>query len=268
MEYEMKPLPESLDDMEIIDDLRYSEISGMFAPHFTALDNYRCLLINLSIILGQKAPDDARDKTIRNFLADTYDLIEGVIPSLKRGRHNVAAPLIRRLYENVSLVNAFCLNEEIHHRWMQGEEIPNWEVRKELDKSVLGAEIDSTKYVYYSLSDMAHPSRIAISDRFLGEGNSFTLGGYTTPSVSLIAELLVRTLSLVFWFGALLSLFFKPVWTNSSPDFIELYKQTSLNTLKINAQLFEELDRLRQEENFTKIQRVKKQNRKRNKARD
>ena len=121
----------------------------MFSPHFSAFDNYRRMLIALNIILGQHKPKDDCDKTIRNFMANTYDLLEELIPILRRGRHNVASLLVRRIYENVSLVNAFLLNTDIHNKWMKGDEIPNWEVRKELDKSALGAEIESTKYIYY-----------------------------------------------------------------------------------------------------------------------
>lgn len=251
----MKKIPESLSDMEEVRELRIKELSKMFSPHFGSLKNYQVFIMHFIIFLGSHKPIDDRDRTIRNLIADCNDMIDPIAASLKEGKSNVASLLTRRLYENVSLLNAFMLNADLHQRWFSGEEIQNKEIREELNKSELGADIESTRYLYGLLSDRTHPSRVAIMDRFLGEGAEFTLGGYPTPSVFHIAETLVQCLSLVFWLCASAGLFYKSLIYKNKPELIELYKYAAEHAQKINGQLQKELDRLFAEENITIIEK-------------
>lgn len=263
----MKKIPEKLSDMEEVRQLRIKELGKMFSPHFSSLKNYQIFIMHLVIFLGSHKPVDDRDRTIRNLLADCNDMLDPIASSLKEGKFNVASTLTRRLYEDISLANAFMLNSELHTRWHSGEEIPNREVRQELDKSKLGADIESTRHLYEVLSDLSHPSRIAIMDRFLGEGAEFTLGGYPTPSVFHVAETLVQCLSLVFWLCAATALFYKPLIRKHNPELIELYKFASEHAQTVNSQLHKELDRLLSEENFTYIEKkYSSQKRRNNKA--
>lgn len=251
----MKKIPERLSDMDKVKELRIKELSKMFSPHFGSLKNYQVFIMHLVILLGKHKPVDDRDRTIRNLLADCNDMLEPIASSLKEGKYNVASTLTRRLYEDISLANAFMLNPVLHDRWHSGEEIKNQEVREELDKSELGADIESTRYLYGLLSDLSHPSRVAIMDRFLGEGIDFSLGGYPTPSVYHVAETLVQCLSLVFWLCAATALFYKPLIDKHNPELIKLYKFAAEHAQKINGQLHKELDRLLSEENITFIEK-------------
>ena len=174
---------------------------------------------------------------------------------LKQGLPNAAAPLIRRIYENVSLMNAFIIDKNLYEKWFRGQEVGNREVRKVLSTSPAGEALERTQSLYYRLSDKAHPSRIAISDRFLGEGNPFTLGPVMTPSVALVSDALVRLLSLVFWFAACAALYYKPIISSHHSHFIKLYEAASTHALSINENLAGDLDRLYEEENFTIIER-------------
>lgn len=262
----MKKIPEKLSDMDEVKELRIRELSKMFSPHFSSLKNYQVFIMHLVIFLGAHKPVDDRDRTIRNLLADCNDMLDPIASSLKEGKYNVASTLTRRLYEDVSLANAFMLNVELHNRWYSGEEIKNQEVREELNKSKLGADIESTRYLYGSLSDLSHPSRVAIMDRFLGEGVEFSLGGYTTPSVYHIAETLVQCLSLVFWLSATIAFFYKPLIHKHNPELIELYKFASEHAQKVNNQLHKELDRLLSEENITFIEKKYPQRKKNSKG--
>ncbi|WP_449549612.1 hypothetical protein [Lelliottia nimipressuralis] len=260
----MKKAPEKLSDMDEVRELRIRELSKMFSPHFSSLKNYQVFIMHLVIFLGKHKPVDDIDRTIRNLLADCYDILDSIASSLKEGKYNVASTLTRRLYEDISLANAFILNPELHNRWHSGEEIKNQEVREELDKSELGADIESTRYLYGLLSDLSHPSRIAIMDRFLGEGVDFSLGGYPTPSVYHVAETLVQCLSLVFWLCATTTLFYKPLIYKHNPELVELYKFAAEHAQKVNGQLHKELDRLLEEENITFIEKKYPQRKKRN----
>lgn len=251
----MKKTPEKLSDMDEVKELRIRELSKMFSPHFSSLNNYQVYIMHLVVFLGNHKPNDERDRTIRNLLADCNDMIESIASSLKEGKYNVASTLTRRLYEDISLANAFILNPGLHDRWHSGEEIKNQEVREVLDKSELGADIESTRYLYGSLSDLSHPSRVAIMDRFLGEGAEFSLGGYPTPSVYHVAEALVQCLSLVFWLCAAISFFFKPLIYKHNPELVDLYKFAAEHAQKVNGQLHKELDRLLSEENITFIEK-------------
>ncbi|POT26941.1 hypothetical protein C3433_10725 [Citrobacter freundii] len=251
----MKKKPEKLSDMDEVRQLRINELSKMFSPHFSSLRNYQVFIMHLVIFLGDHKPVDDRDRTIRNLVADCYDMIDPIASNLKEGKYNVASTLTRRLYEDTSLVNAFILNVDLHNRWHSGEEIQNREVREELDKSKLGADIESTKHLYGLLSDLSHPSRVAIMDRFLGEGVDFTLGGYLTPSVYHIAEALVQSVSMMFWLCATVALFYKPLITKHNPELMELYKFAAEHAQKVNGQLHKELDRLLTEENITFIEK-------------
>lgn len=251
----MKKIPEKLSDMNEIKELRIKELSKMFSPHFGALKNYQVFIMNLVILLGKHTPIDDIDRTIRNLIADCNDMISSIESSLKEGKYNVASTLTRRLYEDISLTNAFMLNPQLHDRWHSGEEIKNQEIREELNKSELGADIESTKYLYGLLSDLSHPSRVAIPDRFLGEGVEFSLGGYPTPSVYHVAETLVQCLSLVFWLCAITAYFYKPLIYKHEPELVKLYKFAAEHAQKVNGQLHKELDRLQSEENLTFIEK-------------
>lgn len=247
--------PENLKEIEQLTDLRKSEMSKMFSPHFKSFDNYRIIIINLVQIVGMYKPSGGVDKAVRNFIADTYDLLDGAVAVLKQGLPNAAAPLIRRIYENVSLMNAFIIDKKLYEKWFRGQEVGNREVRKVLSTSPAGEALERTQSLYYRLSDKAHPSRIAISDRFLGEGNPFTLGPVMTPSVALVSDALVRLLSLVFWFTACAALYYKPIISSHHSHFIKLYEATSTHALSINENLAGDLDRLYEEEKFTIIER-------------
>ena len=248
-------IPESLKEMENLTELRKSEIAKMFSPHLKSLDNYKILIIKLVQIIGAYKPSGGVDIAVRNFIADTYDLLDGAVAVIKLGLPNAAAPLIRRIYENVSLMNAFIIDKKLYDKWFRGQEVVNKEVRKVLNTSPAGEALERTQALYYQLSDKAHPSRIAISDRFLGAGNPFTLGPVMTPSVALVSDTLLRLLSLVFWFTACAALYYKPVISSRHSHFIKLYETTSTHALDINEKLAGKLDQLYEEEDFTDIER-------------
>ncbi|MFH2672587.1 hypothetical protein ABK735_03540 [Enterobacter kobei] len=114
----MKKIPERLSDMDEVKELRIKELSKMFSPHFGSLTNYQIFIMHLVIFLGKHKPVSDRDRTIRNLLADCNDMLDPIASSLKEGKYNVASTLTRRLYEDISLANAFMLNSELHDRVM------------------------------------------------------------------------------------------------------------------------------------------------------
>lgn len=108
--------------MDEVKELRIRELSKMFSPHFSSIKNYQVYIMHLVIFLGNHTPIDNIDRTIRNLLADCNDMLDPIASSLKEGKYNVASTLTRRLYEDISLANAFMLNPALHDRWHSGEE--------------------------------------------------------------------------------------------------------------------------------------------------
>ena len=154
--------------------------------------------------------------TVFDFLYEARHLIIKV-------KLDIAYPLARRAYESLSLMIACYLDSKLADRWGAGKKIGYAEVRKLLGQHPAGEPEQMTRDLYSFFSEAAHPNRDFVAHRFLGEGNEFVLGAIGRPSLAMLADYALKTLSLWFWFGASVSFVHLPLLARTDPTFKKSY---------------------------------------------
>jgi hypothetical protein len=184
---------------------RASELTQMLTPYIEVTDAYGVLFCDVVNILGRTPPKDDIDAIVRDLLADVFDFLYEARPLIIKGKLEIAFPLARRAFESLSLMVACHLDHRVGHRWKNGEQISNKEIRQVLGKHPKGESEPSLRSQYKFFSQTTHPNRDTIPQRFLGEGNEFVLGSIGAPSLCMLADYALKTLELWFWFGAFVS---------------------------------------------------------------
>jgi hypothetical protein len=236
-------------------EMRQQELTGILQPYLAATDLYGKFFCGVTLIvgqqpsektllMGQKEPNPQLDVTLRDLMADVFDFLYETRALILKGKLEIAYPLARRAYESLSLMVAFYLQPRLVKRWIGGKEIPNSEVRGVLAKHPFGGEPeDKTRELYKFFAGFSHPNRKMLAQRYLGNGNEFALGSIGKPSLVLLADYALKTLSLWFWFGAVVHWIYLPVLGEIKPSVKESYDAAANAAKNVTSYLSEQFNR-------------------------
>lgn len=171
------------------------------------LESYGSFVAGATAALGSVAPQNRHDEIIRDLIADVFDFLYEWPRPLFEGRPNVAFPLARRAYESLSLLSACYQKQAIADRWDNDKQIGNAAIRKALANLPYPESEQAMKDLYKFFTEGAHPNRSLIAQRFLGDGNKFTLGSNVEPELCLVLNHCMHLVDMWFWFGALVMKF-------------------------------------------------------------
>ncbi len=184
---------------------RRDELGKLYKPYIDATDLYGQLICDICSSLGNIPPSDEQEKVVRDLMADVFDNLYESRNIILTGQLNVAYPVVRRVYESLSLLALCALDKKIAQKWQAGKQISNSAVRKGLAKQPLGEKEDDLRELYKFFSQASHPNRDLIPERYLGEGNEFVLGAIGMPDLVMVTDYCLKHLSLWFWFAAVIS---------------------------------------------------------------
>ncbi len=193
---------EPYEQVAAIAQYRESELRAMFVPIIEVTDVYGRLSARLVTLLGTVPPQNQHDVTLRDLLADAFDFLYEWRRPLLETRLNIAHPIGRRAYESLSLFAAIAQDASLGEKWEKGREIKNDEIRKALARTTMGESEEDLRALYKFFSQGAHPNRILIAERYLGQGNEFVLGPTGRPNLAPILDHFDKLVSCWFWFGA------------------------------------------------------------------
>jgi hypothetical protein len=241
-------------------EMRQSVLARMLQRYVTVTDLYGKLICEVTLILGQSKPETTvitshqspnvqLDITLRDLMADTFDILFEARALILKGKLEIAYPLARRAYESLSLMDACYLDPKLAKRWMSGKEVVlNKDVRSTLGKHLFGELEEKTRALHKFFTDFSHPNRKMMAQRCLGNGNEFVLGAVGIPSLALLADYALKTLDLWFWFAALVSWIYLPVISEANPIFKEGYDEATTTAKEVASFLVEQFNlTLRQE---------------------
>jgi hypothetical protein len=228
--------------------VRTGELSPMLQPYVTVTDRYGQLICGVVSALGKVPPTSQSEATVRDLMADVFDFLYETRPLIVKGKLEVAYPLARRAYESLSLMVACEADTDLAKRWQSGKQIGNAEVRAILDKHPRGEDEANLKQTYKFFSMATHPNREMVAGRLLGEGNQFVLGSIGAPSLALLADYAMKTLSLWFWFAAFCAYSHRELMLKLEPSFGADYLETAKQAREVHAWLAEQYRRTLAEE--------------------
>ena len=195
----------SYSDLQKFANLRREELGELYKPYIDVTDLYGQLICDICSSLGNIPPLDVQEKVVRDLMADVFDNLYESRNIILTGQLNVAYPVVRRVYESLSLLVLCALDKKTAQKWQAGKQISNSAVRKALAKHPLGEKEDNLRESYKFFSQASHPNRDLIPERYLGEGNEFVLGAIGMPELVLVTDYCEKHLSLWFWFAAVIS---------------------------------------------------------------
>jgi hypothetical protein len=108
----------------------------------------------------------------------------------------------------------------------------------------MGEKELQTRELFDFFSKTTHPNRSHVAHRFLGEGNEFVLGAIGRPSLAMLADYALKTLSLWFWFAAFLIFTYREVLSKAEPELLVAYEDAASAAKPIAAWLREQFNRV------------------------
>lgn len=210
-------------------DLRRSELTERLSPVVELADAYGILVSRAVIALGDVPPASRQETVLRDLIADVFDFLYEWPRPLFEGRLQVAFPLGRRAYESLSLLSACNQDLAIAERWDSGKQISNGEIRKALAELPFSESEELLGSLYRFFSKGAHPNRDLISERYLGEENSYVLGSIGQPPLVLIVDQCQYLVQMWFWFGAVVGHVARHALANSDPTWGQDYLKVAEN---------------------------------------
>jgi hypothetical protein len=184
---------------------RQNSLRKMFTPYIRVTDDYGRLICSAVDILGGLPSTSVQDRVVRDLLSDVFDFLYEARRIIMSGQCATAYPLLRRAFESLSLMVVCTFDSAVAERWHSGVQIPNRDVRNKLAAHPMGESEASMREAYAFFSDVAHPNRLIIPGRHLGDGNEFVLASIMMPDLCLVTEYCHRHLQLWFWFAAAVS---------------------------------------------------------------
>ncbi len=226
---------------------RTKEISGMAEAYIKITDRYGRLISRVVLMLGTKKPQDTQDVVIRDLIADVFDFLYESRPLILSGKLSIAFPIARRAYESLSLLHLSVLDKSWAHKWHEGREIKNAEVRKELASHPMGESEEQMKKLYSFFCLATHPNRGLIPRRFLGEGNKYVLGVILKPSLAMVVDYCIKILSMWFWFAAAVTYFYRDLIAKDDKGYFEAYHQAAAEAQNVSKWLVDSFNHLLKE---------------------
>jgi hypothetical protein len=189
--------------------MRYEELSRMLGPVVNTTDAYGSLLSRLIWAIGDAPTTSVQDRVVRDLASDVFDFLLATRRPILECQLGVSYPLARRAYESLSLL-AVCLQDaSVAERWHGGAQISNSNVRKALADLPFKERIEDLRELYKFFSKGSHPNRDLIPERYLGDGNGYTLGSIGRPNLVLTVDACLNLLRLWAWFAAALGYFYR-----------------------------------------------------------
>jgi hypothetical protein len=188
---------------------RHEELSRMLAPMLDTTDAYGSLTARVVWALGEVPTRGIQDRVARDLASDVFDFLIASRRALFECQLGVSYPLARRAYESVSLMAVCVQDAAFAGRWHNGGQIGNADVRKALTKLPFKESEESLRELYRFFSKGSHPNRVLIPERYLGDGNSFTLGSIGRPNLILTVDHCLNLVRLWSWFVAALGYFYR-----------------------------------------------------------
>jgi hypothetical protein len=227
---------------------RTKELSELLRPYIEVTDRYGQLICGVVSALGKHPPSSPREACLRDLLADVFDFLYEARPLIVKGKLEIAYPLARRAYESLSLMVACHLDPEMADKWERGAEISNAKVRAVLGNHPRGEDQSSLQELYKFFSATSHPNRGSVAGRLLGDGNSFVLGSVGLPSLVLLADYALKTLSLWYWFAAFCVSTHLELLEKAEPDLGADYLETERAAREVHEWLTVQFNRVLAEE--------------------
>jgi hypothetical protein len=227
------------------EETRCEELTKMFSPYISLTADYAMLVCRVIQVMGQKPPASAQDASVRDLAADVYDYLRESERIIMAGKNMLVYPMARRAYESLSLMVLLLLDTKYVKKWTAGQQIGNKEIREQLNKHKFGEQEQALKSLYNFFSAAAHPNRETVAQRFLGEGNSFTLGVMAKPDLLVTVDFCIHNLDLWFWFAASLAWHHRELIDKFDPSFGQDYLSVAKRVGDMKNQLIGELDRLK-----------------------
>lgn len=203
--------------------MMHEKLLTQMRPLVELTDSYGRLIVRATMAIGSTRPKSKQEVVVRDLIADVFDFLYEWPRPLLEGRPNVAFPLARRAYESLSLLSACHQSQSLAERWAKGKQIRNADIRKYLETAEYPENRDATKDFYKYFSTGSHPNRSLVAERFLGDGNHFTLGSIGQPSLLLIVDQCGYMIDMWFWFGAIVSHIAKDALESRDETYIEDY---------------------------------------------
>jgi hypothetical protein len=223
---------------------RHGELSDMIAPAIDVTDAYGLLISRAVWILGEVPTRDNQDKVLRDLTSDVFDFLVASRRAVFEGQLGVGYPLARRAYESLSLMAVCAQDPSFAERWHAGAQIGNAEVRKALSRLPFGESEAELRELYKFFSKGSHPNRELIPERFLGDGNGFTLGSIGMPDLVLTVDACLNLLRLWAWFAPILGHFYQSSIDSHDPHWGRDYLAAHRDAEKVGQQLISEYNRL------------------------
>lgn len=223
-------------------DKRVEAISYILKPYFEVVNDYGQLFSRIHYMIGFIEPKDDFETIQRNLSADAFDFLNETKYLIKRGQYDITYPIARRAFETITLMIAFHFNHELAIKWKGGKEIPNREVRVELDqhKEIGGESKESMKNLYDYFSKKSHPNYVAIPQRLIGVGNYFAIGPMPEPLLLPIVDLCIEIIDLWFWLIAYTWYYNLNYVNEFDSSLIEDYTEKKRKVLEVRKWLIEQ----------------------------
>lgn len=234
----------SYSDLQKFANTRRKELGELYKPYIEVIDLYGQLICDICSALGNIPPLDVQEKVVRDLMADVFDNLYESRNIILTGQLNVAYPIIRRVYESLSLFVLCVLDKKTAEKWQAGKQISNSAIRKGLAKHPLGEKEDDLRELYTFFSKASHPNRSLIPERYLGEGNEFVLGAIGMPDLVMVTDYCLKHLSLWFWFAAVMSTMFGPKLGSSYTSYRTRYLSVAKDAQECAEWLRNEFNRL------------------------
>ena len=225
-------------------DLRERELSRMLAPVVEVTDEYGSLAARLVWALGEAPSKDVQDRVVRDLASDVFDFLLAWRRAVFESQLSVGYPLARRAYESLSLLDVCGQDVAFAERWERGAQIGNAEIRKALGSLPFKEPENELRELYKFFSKGAHPNRELIPERYLGDGNGFTLGSIGHPDLLLTVDHCLNLLRIWVWFVAVLGYLYRDQVDSRDQNWGKDYLAAHDNAETVAGQLIDEFNRL------------------------
>ncbi len=200
----------------------------MLASVVRSTDAYGSLISRLIWAIGGVPTAGIQDRVVRDLASDIFDFLFATRRPIFESQLAVSYPLARRAYESLSLLAVCIQDSSLAERWHGGAQISNTDVRKALETLPFKEPVEDLRALYKFFSTGSHPNRDLIPERYLGDGNGYTLGSIGRPDLVLTVDACLNLLRLWVWFAAAVGYYFREQLSRSDrswgSDYLSLYK--------------------------------------------
>jgi hypothetical protein len=227
---------------------RCRELSGIYSDEIKLVQDLEQLFCRAVSILGEIPPNDNLDRSLRDLGCDAFDALYTIKQLILGNYHPMVLPLLRRAYETVCLIHYFQLEPLAVNKWEKGHQFNNVEIRKFLDTHPMGEKGEELKSLYSFYSKGTHVNRDYIPNRHLGDGNQFTLGSISKPSLFVTTDYMQQLVGLWFWLIGTITYYYRDIFWSHDAGYGKDYLAIADRAKAAIQSLFEAKERIRMAE--------------------